>query len=178
MISFVALFSISQITNGVEDLFICLWNAFPFFCPCIHWGGRLTFTVLICQSSSHISTRPSCSESKEFACSMVWSLGREDPLEKGMATQYFCLENAMDRGAWRVQSVGMHRVGHIGNVRIFCQLGLVFLLMFSLTRLHTSGLFFFTCLVLVFLSGPARSLFYILSLVNRPRNELVIYKCH
>ena len=60
-----------------------------------------------------------------------------------MATQYFCLENAMDRGAWRVQSVGMHRVGHIGNVRIFCQLGLVFLLMFSLTRLHTSGLFFF-----------------------------------
>ena len=30
----------------------------------------------------------------------VQSLGREDPLEKGMATQYSCLENSMDRGAW------------------------------------------------------------------------------
>ena len=31
----------------------------------------------------------------------VRSLGREDPLEKGMAThcQYSCLENSMDRGA-------------------------------------------------------------------------------
>ena len=28
------------------------------------------------------------------------SLGREDPLEKGMATQYSCLEISMDRGAW------------------------------------------------------------------------------
>ena len=27
-------------------------------------------------------------------------LGREDPLEEGMATQYSCLENSMDRGAW------------------------------------------------------------------------------
>ena len=30
----------------------------------------------------------------------VWFLGREDPLEKGMAIQYSCLENSMDRGAW------------------------------------------------------------------------------
>ena len=44
----------------------------------------------------------------------VWSLGREDPLEKGMATHYSIL-------AWRipwteepggVQSMGSHRVGH------------------------------------------------------------------
>ena len=27
------------------------------------------------------------------------SLGREGPLEKGMATQYSCLENPLDRGA-------------------------------------------------------------------------------
>ena len=27
-------------------------------------------------------------------------LGWEDPLEKKMATQYLCLENFMDRGAW------------------------------------------------------------------------------
>ena len=33
----------------------------------------------------------------------VPSLGREDPLEKEMATtlQYSCLENSMDRGAWQ-----------------------------------------------------------------------------
>ena len=31
----------------------------------------------------------------------VQSLGAEDPLEKGMATQYSCLENPMDRGAWQ-----------------------------------------------------------------------------
>ena len=34
----------------------------------------------------------------------VWFLGREDPLVKGMATHfsgYSCLENAIDRGAWR-----------------------------------------------------------------------------
>ena len=33
----------------------------------------------------------------------VRSLGREDPLEKGLAIhslQYTCLENSMDRGAW------------------------------------------------------------------------------
>ena len=34
----------------------------------------------------------------------VWSLGWEDPLEKGMATQASnsCLENPMDKGIWRV----------------------------------------------------------------------------
>ena len=32
----------------------------------------------------------------------VWSLGWEDPLEKEMATQYSCLENSLDRGAWKV----------------------------------------------------------------------------
>ena len=28
------------------------------------------------------------------------SMGQEDTLEKGMATQYSCLKNSMDRGAW------------------------------------------------------------------------------
>ena len=31
----------------------------------------------------------------------VQSLGQKDPLEKEMATQYSCLENLMDRGAWQ-----------------------------------------------------------------------------
>ena len=30
----------------------------------------------------------------------VQPLDWEDPLEKGMALQYSCLENSMDRGAW------------------------------------------------------------------------------
>ena len=30
----------------------------------------------------------------------VWSLGWENTLEKEMATQYSCLENSMDGGAW------------------------------------------------------------------------------
>ena len=40
----------------------------------------------------------------------VPSLGWEDPLEEGMAThQYSCLENPMDRGAWRATVHGVAR---------------------------------------------------------------------
>ena len=35
------------------------------------------------------------------------SLGQENPLEEGMAIQYSCLENSMDREAW--QAI-IHRV--------------------------------------------------------------------
>ena len=46
----------------------------------------------------------------------VGSLGWEDPLKKGMAThssslQYSCLENSMDRGAWRVTVPGISKSG-------------------------------------------------------------------
>ena len=39
----------------------------------------------------------------------VRSLGREDHLEKGMATQlqYSCLENSMDREAWQATVRGV-----------------------------------------------------------------------
>ena len=44
----------------------------------------------------------------------VQSLGGEDPLKKGMVNplQYSCLENAMDRGAWRPTVHGVQRVEH------------------------------------------------------------------
>ena len=44
----------------------------------------------------------------------VRSLGREDPLEKenGNPLQYSCLENPMEGGACRLQSMGLQRVGH------------------------------------------------------------------
>ena len=43
----------------------------------------------------------------------IQSLGWEDPLEKGMATyssQYSCLGNPMDRGAWQATVQGVPRV--------------------------------------------------------------------
>ena len=39
----------------------------------------------------------------------VRSLGQEDPLEVGNPLQCSCLENPMDRGAWRVR---VHRVSN------------------------------------------------------------------
>ena len=42
--------------------------------------------------------------------------GQDDPLEKEMATQYSCLENPMDRGAWwtRVHGVTKNQT-RLGN---------------------------------------------------------------
>ena len=37
----------------------------------------------------------------------VWSLGQKDSLEKWMATQYSCLENFMDKGAWKATVHGV-----------------------------------------------------------------------
>ena len=34
-------------------------------------------------------------------------LGQDDCLEEGMAIQYSCLENPMDRGAWRATVLGV-----------------------------------------------------------------------
>jgi len=44
----------------------------------------------------------------------VWSMDWEDPLEKEMATpsRKYCLENSIDREAWRLQSTGSPGVGH------------------------------------------------------------------
>ena len=52
----------------------------------------------------------------------VSPLGREDPLEKGMAAHSSsCLENPMNRGAWRAWSTGLQRAGHnwATNMQIF-----------------------------------------------------------
>ena len=42
----------------------------------------------------------------------VQSLPQEDPLQEGMATPVFLLENPVDGGAWRLQPLGSERVGH------------------------------------------------------------------
>ena len=56
---------------------------------------------------------PGGSEGKESACSagdLSLTMGQEDPLEKELATysQDSCLENPIDRGAWRAV---VHRAG-------------------------------------------------------------------
>ena len=48
---------------------------------------------------------------KETQETQVQSLGREDPLEEEMATRS-CLENPMDKGAWRATAHRVARVGH------------------------------------------------------------------
>ena len=45
----------------------------------------------------------------------VRSLGQEDPLEKEMASQCSYLENSMDRGAGRLQSMELQRVRQDGS---------------------------------------------------------------
>ena len=74
--------------------------------PCwMSWGAsRVTLVV----------KKPPASAGKE---TRIWSLGREDPLEEGLATtlQYSCLENPMDRGSWQA-TVQSHRVGCIWSI--------------------------------------------------------------
>ena len=60
---------------------------------------------------------PSGSDTKESACSAgdpVQSLGWEDSSGEGSGNslQYSCLENPMDKGAWRATVHGGHRIRH------------------------------------------------------------------
>ena len=64
-----------------------------------------SFLLIVAQS---VKTLPAMQETQ------VRFLGWEDPLEKEMATasSYSCLENPMDRGAWKAIVHGVTRVGH------------------------------------------------------------------
>ena len=58
---------------------------------------------------------PGGSDGEDSACNAgdLGSIpGQEDPLEKGMATRYPCLENPTDRGVWRATVHGVTRVRH------------------------------------------------------------------
>ena len=57
------------------------------------------------------------SDGKEAACNSedlgsIPGSGRSPEEENGNPLQYSCLENSMDRGADRLQSMGSQRVGH------------------------------------------------------------------
>ena len=43
---------------------------------------------------------------------LIPGLGRCPGVGNGNTLRYSCLENSMDRGTWRLQSVRLHRVGH------------------------------------------------------------------
>ena len=60
---------------------------------------------------------PSGSDSKESTYNagdlgLIPGLGRSPGEGNGNPLQYSCLENSMDRGAWRVIVLGLQRVGH------------------------------------------------------------------
>ena len=60
---------------------------------------------------------PGGSDGKESACNagdqgLIIGLGRSPGEGNGYPLQYFCLENFMDRGAWRATVQRSQRVGH------------------------------------------------------------------
>ena len=64
---------------------------------------------------------------KESTCNVgdlgsIPGLGRSPGGGHGNPLQYSCLENSMDRGAWRAQSMGLQRVRHnwVTNTHTFC----------------------------------------------------------
>ena len=46
---------------------------------------------------------------------LILGLGRSPGEGNGNPLQYSCLENPMDRGAWRATIIGSQRVGHDRN---------------------------------------------------------------
>ena len=50
----------------------------------------------------------------------VQSLGWEDPMEKGMVTQYSCVQNPMDGGAWQATVHGVPKSRTQLDNRQFC----------------------------------------------------------
>ena len=58
-----------------------------------------------------LSDFPGGSDGKESACN-VGDVGLSPGEGNGYPLQYSCLENSMDRGAWRATSMGSQRVGH------------------------------------------------------------------
>ena len=71
---------------------------------------------------------PDGSGGKESTCNagdagdmgLIPELGCSPAGGHGKPLQYSCLENPMDRGAWRVQSTGLQRAGHDLTTKAAC----------------------------------------------------------
>ena len=68
-------------------------------------------------------------------------LGQEDPLEKEMAMQYYCLENPIYRGVWQATVHGVVRDGH--NLATKPP---VLLSIFSLSEMGTTAIYSDVCI--------------------------------
>ena len=85
---------------------------------CSHWLDRIPTTTTRLALSGWLISEAEVSlvayKVKNLPAMQVWSLGQEDsPGEgKGYPLQYSCLENPMDRGAWRDTVHGVTRVRH------------------------------------------------------------------
>ena len=77
-------------------------------------GGGGQGDVPLCASSCSFLVAQIVENLPALGETQVRSLGREDPLEEGMANplQYSCLENSMDRNPGRLQCMGLQRVRH------------------------------------------------------------------
>ena len=65
----------------------------------------------------HFGVFPGGSDGEESACNagdpgLVPGSGRSPGEGNGNPLQYSCLEDSMDRGAWRLQFMGLQRVRH------------------------------------------------------------------
>ena len=85
------------------------------FCQLFSYSWAFPLDIQEClglPSGSAVKNLPVMQEMRE---TLVQSLGREDPLEGGHSNplQYSCLENPVDRGAWRgiVHGVAKSRIG-------------------------------------------------------------------
>ena len=74
-----------------------------------NWTGIYTLQYVRQTTNKHplYSTASPSQYSAMAYKTQVRFLGREDALEKEMATQYSCLENPMSRGAWRAAVHGV-----------------------------------------------------------------------
>ena len=82
------------------------------YLPRVGRGRSLIF--LFNESFIEMRGFPGGSDSKESACNagvsgVIPGLGRSPGEGNGNPLQYFCLENPMDRGAWRATVPGGHK---------------------------------------------------------------------
>ena len=96
--------------HGILQARILEWVAFPF-----SKGSSQPRSPVLQEDS--LPTEPSGKQSscKAGDLALILGLGRSSGEGNGNPLQSSCLENPMNRGAWRVQSMGSQRVGHNGS---------------------------------------------------------------
>ena len=89
-----------------------LWFSSMNICICVYIYIYMCVCVCVCVCVCIIQGFPGGSNGKESACNAgdlgsVPGLGRSPGKGNGYPLHYFCLENPMDRGAWRATVHGV-----------------------------------------------------------------------